>query len=229
MKKIQRSGTRPGKTAYGLMIALAMIAGATTVNAQIGTGWTHISPSTHIVVSSTGSGYHMNYPGSSTSISDGGGRYTYVNGIRTFQLLDTSRNRVEFVFDDFYSDKRQLQLTAMVSSPANNESILQLFCHQPDGPYLLIKESNSSSGSLRVVGDGVTTSTTIATGIYGVWVRLNTIHNKSANLTQVYVNGTKKFQQGWGPGTSYYDKFGCYGTLTTSSAKIQFKSVTYFK
>lgn len=211
-----------------LMIALALITG-TTANAQIGTGWTRISPSTHIVVASTGSGYHMNYPGTSTSISDGGGRYTYVNGIRTFQLLDTSRNRVEFVFDDFYSDKRQLQLYTLVSSPSTSESILQIFSHVPDGPYLLIKEYNSSGGTLRVVGDGVSTSTTIATGIYGVWVRLNTIHNKSSNLTQVYVNGSKKFQQGWGSGSSYYDKFGCYGTLTTSSAKIQFKSVAYYK
>ena len=198
-------------------------------HAYIGSGWTQTSPSTHIVIASTGSGYHMNYPGTSTSITDGGGKYTYSNGIRTFQLLDTSRNRVEYVFDDFYTTKRQLQCDVLVSSPSTSESIMQMFCHDPDGPYLLIKEYSSSGGYLRVTGDGVTTGTTIATGVYGVWVRLNTIHNKSSNLTQVYVNGTKKFQQGWGPGVSYYDKFGCYGSLTTSSAKIQFKNVTYYK
>lgn len=210
------------------ILSVLVLTGTTSsVHAQLGLGWTQIYPTTHIVISNS-NGY-TNYPGTSTSITDGGGRYTYANGIRKFELLDTSRNRVEYVYDDIYTTKRQFQGDVRVSSPATNETFFQIFTDDPHGPYVLLVEDNASGGTMRVGGSGATYKPTLATGIYGLWVRLNTIHDEPADLTQVYINGTKKFEQGWGPGNSYYDKFGCYGSLTTSSAKIEVRNDKYFK
>jgi hypothetical protein len=212
------------------ILSVLVLTGTTSsVHAQIGAGWMQISPSTHVVIGSSGSGYYKNYSGTSTSITDGGGRYTYSNGIRKFELLDTSRNRVEYVYDDIYTTRRQFQGEFRVSSPSTEETFFQTFTDDPHGPYLLLIENNTNGGTMRVGGSGATYKPTLATGIYGVWVRVNTIHDEAADLTQVYINGTKKFEQGWGPGISYYDKFGCYGSLTTSSAKIEVRYDKYFK
>lgn len=58
---------------------------------------------------------------------------------------------------------------------------------------------------------------------------MNTVHDKAANVTAIYINGSKIYSNTWGPSTSYYTKYGCYGTLKVPVAKVQFKNVKVFQ
>ncbi len=207
-----------------MTIAGAALFAAAAAQAQIGSGWTQYSPNSEIQIEVHDK--YIEYPASTTSISNGGVRYSNSGGVETYSLVNPESNRVERRYLDNYSTRRQLQADVKVYSPSNDEKISQIFGATPDGPYLLVAEYSASGGSIKALGPS---STKTVTGIYGAWVRLNTVHDKSKNLTAVYVNGSQIYSGSWGPASSYYTKYGCYGTLSTSSAKIQFKNVKMFK
>jgi hypothetical protein len=213
------------RTVLALSLSSALCLAAPFAHAQVGSGWTQFHPDSNLQIEVHDK--YIEYSGTTTSISNGGVRYSNSGGIETFQLVSTASNRVERRYKDNYSSRRQFEGYVKVYSPSDDEKVHQIFCATPDGPYLLVGEFASSSGSLRVLAPQG--SATVATGIYGVWVRLNSIHDHSANATSIYINGSKKWSNNWGSGSSYYTKYGCYGTLKTSSAKIQYKNVKMFK
>ncbi|PYX92211.1 MAG: hypothetical protein DMG67_07600 [Acidobacteria bacterium] len=206
-----------------LALSLSLAVTAQMASAQIGSGWTQIFPSSNIQVETHD---HINqFPGASTSIVNGGGRYSNSGGVETFQLVNTTSNRVERRYRDEYSSgTRQFQADITISTPSNNESIHQIF-NGPTGPWLIVREENLNGGSVRMGGG--TKSGLIATGLYGKSFRLNSINNVNTRATRIYINGSLVWT-GTNPGGTFYTKYGCYGTLGAASAKIQFRHVKMF-
>lgn len=50
----------------------------------------------------------------------------------------------------------------------------------------------ATAGTFRVFAEGNPT-TTVGTGVYGKWMRVNAIHNASANRIFYYINGTQRY------------------------------------
>jgi hypothetical protein len=191
--------------------------------AQIGTGWKQIFPASNIQVETHDK--INEFPGTSTSIVNGGGIYSKSGNVETFQLVNTTSNRVERRYHDEYSSgTRQLQADITIFAPSNNESIHQIF-NGPTGPWLIVRELNTSGGSVRMGGG--TKSGLLATGLYGKSFRLNSINNANTGATKIYINGSLVWT-GTNPGGTFYTKYGCYGTLGAASAKIQFRNVALF-
>lgn len=211
--------TLAAKLAIGLFLAVT----AQMACAQIGSGWKQIFPASNIQVETH---EHINqFPGSSTHIVNGGGIYTNSGTVETFQLVNTTSNRVERRYHDEYSNgTRQFQADITISSPSNNESIHQIF-NGPTGPWLIVRELNTSGGSVRMGGG--TKSGLLATGLYGKSFRLNSVNNPTTRVARIYINGSLVWQ-GTNPGGTFYTKYGCYGTLGAASAKIQFRNVRLF-
>jgi hypothetical protein len=211
-----------------LLLSLLSPAFAMVAHAQIGTGWNQFSPSSNIQIE-TGGTIHE-YSGTSTSLSDGGGRYTNSGGIETFQLVSTSSNRVERRYHDEYSTgHRQFQANVMFSTPSNDECIHQVF-NGTTSPYLLLREESTNGGSLKVALHSGGGQSNIGSNLYGVWFQLNSINSfNSGSHTDIYLNGSMVFTTSPNPGGTFYTKYGCYGTLGASSAKIQFKNVKMFQ
>jgi predicted nucleic acid-binding Zn ribbon protein len=66
----------------------------------------------------------------------------------------------------------------------------------------------------------------MVSGITGVWVRVNTIHDVGAGKCDVYINGTLEatVNQGSGP---WYHKYGVYNA-STQGAKAEWRDVKFF-
>ena len=192
--------------------------------AQVGTGWKQIFPASNIQVETHD---HINeFPGTSTNIVNGGGMYSNSGGVETFKLVNTTSNRVERRYHDEYSSgrTRQFQADITISAPSNNESIHQVF-NGPTGPWLIVRELNTSGGSVRMGGG--TKSGILASGLYGKTFRLNSLNNPKNRVAHIYINGSLMWT-GTNPGGTFYTKYGCYGTLGAASAKIQFRNVKMF-
>jgi hypothetical protein len=221
MKK-QNYKTGISMLTLGLLSGLFLTGTSQVTRAQIGTGWNSFFPSS--VIQTESGGVYNNFSGSTTSISYKGVRYSNSGGVETYQLVSTDSNRVERRYhDDYSSGHRQFQADIMISSPSSGETVHQIF-NGSAGPYILMREHSSNNGSIEVLGK----TGSIANNLYGVYFRLNTINSFNSGNTYVYINGSLKWT-GTHPSGSFYTKYGCYGTLGASSAKIQFKNVHMYQ
>jgi hypothetical protein len=210
------------KNSVRFAVAAAAFSLAAVAHAQVGSGWTSYSPSSVIHISTDGTLH--SYP-LSNSVTTPGGTYTNANGIETFNIKNTSSNRVERrMQNDYTSGQRQFQGEVRVSSPTDGQSIMQVFGGATNATALQIRAHNTSGGQLRRYD-----SELLASGIYGVWTRLNVIHDANGNKVSVYVNGTNKGTFDDRGDATHYTKYGCYGTLRSSSAKSEYRNVKHFR
>lgn len=207
-----------------IMTALpAVFLFAVAAQAQIGSGWTQITPTERLEYETNDVLVSISPPPS--SLNNGKCAYTNANGEETFELLNHGSNRVEIrPNDDYSSGSRQFEADVLISQPSSGESIHQIF-NGPTGPWLIVREQSNYNGSIRMGGG--TSSGTLASNLYGNWFRLNSINDMTNNQCYIYVNGTLVWQ-GTNPGGTFYTKYGCYGTLGAASAEIQFKNVKLF-
>lgn len=200
--------------------------GARTAHAQVGTGWTEITPPSDLQVEA-----HeviKSFPADTHEAVNGGGHYSNEHGVETFEIENRTSNRVERRFrDDYHSGTRQFEADVTVLGPTNDESIHQIFSDKPHHPWLLLRTEAKDGGSLRVNLHGGGGSGVIATGLHGKPFRLNTINNADTGETRIYINGALKWK-GKHPGGTFFTKYGCYGTLGAASAKVEFKNVKMF-
>jgi hypothetical protein len=205
-----------GKLSLVTRLALLAAAGsiATTAYAQVGSGWTQYSASVTIQKASD--------PSKAT--------YTNSGGIETF-IITPGANRCEArVNNNYTSGQRQFQGEVRVSSPTNDQAVHQVFGNDQasdgSGPALMVR-AFASDKSLRVGSSKV-----IATNIYGVWTRVNTVHvvSSSGGTIDTFVNGSRKDAGRRGGGTAnHYFKYGVYGTLNTPSAKSEWRNVKFYR
>jgi hypothetical protein len=187
--------------------ASALLCGlALTAEAQIGSGWTSYSPSIRTQTVGTGT-------------------YSISGGVETFRITSTSSSteqraerRVE---NEWSSGTNQFEgMMRVVSLGGTGISLKQTFQPQ-SGAFLMI--AVRSNGELYEVGGGVT----LASGVIGSTLRINTVTDVSASRTYVYVNGVlRQTRNGGNP--PFHDKYGTYrlgsgrGPVTAEWSGIKF-------
>jgi hypothetical protein len=192
---------------------------AATSRAQIGSGWSHYSPSYYVQHGGSGSiddfppASHYSWPGAS---------YDNAGGVETFRLTSTASNRVEFRSRETYSSgQRQFQGEVRVSSPTGDESVFQIF------HIMLLRALSGNGGHFEWHLHGQPTKS-IGSNLYGKWIRVNVVHDANANKITLYVNGVSAGTL-TSPDETVYFKYGVYGTLQSSSAKVEWRNVSFFK
>jgi hypothetical protein len=143
----------------------ATLTGFSTVHAQVGSGWTQYSPTKTI----------QQVNGSNVA------KYTNSGGVETFIILPGSNRCEARVNNNYTSGQRQFQGEVRVSNPTDSQAIHQKF------PHVLVRGFSASGGQIRLQS-----ATTLISGCYGTWVRLNSVHNVSTHIVDIYINGTKK-------------------------------------
>lgn len=215
MNVIYRGSVRNALVALGLVFA-----GVHATHAQVGSGWKAYSPSYYIQIETHGK-YTNHPPGN--HYKEAGASYDKVNGVETFKLFNNdASNRVEFRSRDEYSSgQRQFAGDVRVSSPTNDESVFQTF------HVMILRAFAKNSGSLDWEQD-LNSSQQVATGVYGKYVHVNAIHDANGNTISLYINGSKKGTKK-NPDEKIYMKYGCYGTLRTPTAKVEWKNVKFYR
>jgi hypothetical protein len=190
-----------------LVAAASLICGlSATAHAQIGSGWTAYSPSMRTQLA-------------------GSGTYSISGGVETFRLTSSSSTDVHRaerrVENEWSSGTNQFEgQVRVVSLGGTGISLKQTF--QPEsGAFLMIAVQND--GRLYEVGGGVT----LASGVIGSTLRVNTVTDVSASKTYVYINGElKQTRNGGNP--PFHDKYGTYrlgsgrGPVTAEWSGIKF-------
>ena len=208
----------------GVMAGLGASFWVGAAEAQVGTGWVQYEPTSSIQLD--GSEGIESYPGDSTNLSNEGASYTNVDGVETFTLNNPISNRAERrMRNDYTSGRRQFEGEVRVFPPTNDESITQVFGGTSGATTQMLRAYNVDNGTIRKVPGSVV----LASNIYGTWVRINVVHDVGANNVKTYVNG-KLMATGDGEApASWYHKYGCYGTLRTPSAKVEWRNVKHFR
>lgn len=209
------------------VLALGLCGLAASAQAQVGTGWTRYYPTKKIHLDNESGLQTFSWTSYKSVCSPICADYRYDSGslTETFRLLDNRSNRSEIRLENNYtSGQRQFQGYVRVSSPTNDEAIMQVFGAEGGATAAMVRAFSSSGGSLRIYS-----GTTIATGVYGVWRRLNVIHDANANTIKVYVDGSLKWSGADRGDATHYFKYGAYGTLRTSSAKVEWRDTKFFR
>jgi hypothetical protein len=186
--------------------------------------WTEFSPTSKIQVQDADGTYH-NYDGGVTSITFGDVRYTNSGGTESFKVVGTSQKRVERRYNDDYSSgsSRRWLANVLFNSPTSGVTIHQLF-NGTTGPHVLVTGQSASSGSVKVYSL-TSSSTTIATGVYGVTFKLES-KNWSSGTIEILINGSLKLSGSRRSG-DYYTKYGMYNP--NAAQTIKFSSVHIYQ
>src|SRR6185436_18504479 len=138
----------------------------------------------------------------------------------TFRVLDNRSNRSEIrLYNDYSSGRRQFEGYVTFSSPLDDECLFQIFGSADGATLCMMRGYAANNGKLRVVGG----TWDIETTCYGVEKRINVVHDQN-NYFQFYVNGTLRGMVSEAEDVSNYWKYGCYGTLTTSSVSVKWRA-----
>ena len=211
--------------AFTATILLSVLLLAVAARAQIGSGWTQTNCTERFEYESNDVLFTISPP--PTNFNNGNCEYDNTSGIETFQLLNSHSNRGEIrINDDYSSGSRQFEADVLVTAPSSDECIHQVF-NGSTSPYLLLREETNNGGSLKIAINSGGGLSGIGTNLTGTWFHINSINSLVNSNTYIYLNNTLMWS-GVNPGGTFYTKYGCYGTLTTSNAKIQFKNVKIF-
>jgi hypothetical protein len=195
-------------------ILLGMAAAVAAAIPGTCSAWTEIFPSSTLQVEDANGTYH-NQSGTTTSINFGDVRYSNSGGTETFQVVGLAQKRVERRYNDDYgsSVNRRWVGNVLFNSPSSGVTIHQLF----NAPHVLITTSSSSSGSVKAY-NLTSSSTTIATGVYGVQFKLES-KNWNTGSIQILINGSLKLTGSRRSGT-YYTKYGMYNPNAAQTIKF---------
>lgn len=146
----------------------------------------------------------------------------------TFQILTTKSNRSEIRIEDNYSTgSRQFSGYLKFDAPLNDESLMQIFgSTSENATQLMIRGFSENGGTLKISNSFV-----LATGVYNKEVHINVIHlqEDAGSKMIVYIDGEKKFEKTDGESATNYMKYGCYGTMKTGKAIVQWRDVKLYK
>jgi hypothetical protein len=210
------------------LFAVLLVSLPAVARAQVGSGWVQYNPPSVIHLDGA-NGIEVS-PGDSTMVMNAGATFTNQGGIETFYLHDPISNRAERRIQNTYlTGRRQFEGEVRVSPPTNDESVMQIFGGNSGATTQMIRAYDVAGGTLRKVPGSVV----LAENIHGVWIKVNVIHDVAANYVKTYING-KLISTGDGEAMNagndgWYHKYGCYGSLRTGTAKVEWRNVKHFR
>jgi hypothetical protein len=193
-----------------LAAASAALFVAQSSNAQIGSGWTTDSASHSLAES-------------------GNVFYSNSSGVETFRLEDSTASRCEIQINNKYtsgSHEFEGYVKCSGSARSSGNSVQQtLESTTGVGDVNQVRMYDASGGTLKVLQTG----STLGTGVYGVYERINVIHYRSTGKIETWFNGSKKsVANDVGSGT-YYFKYGVYIAGSSGKPQTQWKSIRVWK
>lgn len=170
---------------------LLLLAGfAITTHAQVGSGWSQYTPS------------------KAQSISGSTAFYNNSGGVETFRISDGDK-RSEIQLGPHYSTSHQFEgyVNCQSGSGDSGGASIQQVMHDenPDQDVNQVRIYNTSGGTLKVLQ-----GSQLGTGVYGVYVRINTIHYASTHSVETWLNGSKKSTVSVPSSGTFYFKYGIY-------------------
>jgi hypothetical protein len=189
-------------------IFAAVLTLTTVAQAQIGTGWTLINPSKNLQ-------------------KVGNVTYSNSSGVELFRLNDASAARCEQrIVNDYTSGSHQFQGEVKVSGTprSSGQSVQQILeSTTGQGDASQVRWYSSSSGTFKVNG------VTMATGVNGVYQRINCIHYRGTGKIELYHNGTRKeTHNDFGAG-KYYFKYGIYIAGSSGRPTAEWRNIRVWK
>lgn len=178
---------------------------ATAAHAQIGSGWSQYSPSK--TIQRVGAGAY----------------YSNSNGVETFRIASGDERCEARVNNNYTSGQRQFEGQVRVRSGSNSATVHQVFGGSSAATAFMLRAYNPSGGELRRYS-----GTTLMTGIYGLWIRVNTIHDANNNRVTCYLNGSNKGAFPDNGNNTHYHKYGVYGG-GSSNPQSEWRSVKFFQ
>lgn len=209
-------------------ILLVLLVPCLSLQAQLGSGWVSYSPTKKIHLDNEAGLQTFNWSAYQSVCSPVCADYTYTSSDDTelFRLFDNRTNRSEIRLQNEYSTgSRQFEGYVTIYAPLEDESLMQIFGSTSGATQMMIRGYAADGGSLRGAGQ------TLATGIYGIELRINVIHLQEdvGNKIFIYVNGVKKAEIADNEAVTNYHKYGNYGTLTTDEAVVKWRKARFFR
>ncbi len=185
--------------------------------AQVGTGWTaYAATLSNEVPPNTGT------------------RYTFSNGVHHFWIFrsdpstypgrDSGPRSEVRVSGNWTSGQRQFQGEVNVEAGSNNVSLFQVFGASSRSTAFMMWATRNGSFSAY-------SGTVFFSGpIYGVYNRINVIHNATTNRITAYVNGTQRYSAADGGDGTHYFKLGVYHQKNMSNRSGSYwRNLRYFR
>jgi hypothetical protein len=193
---------------------VCLLAAASTSQAQVGSGWSRVS-----FTKTAHYGGHW------------GGHYSSSGGVETF-WIGAGEQRSEWMLGPRWSSgQHQFEgevNTRTGSGSTGGSSVMQVFgIAGRNSDAFQLRVITANGGSYRSQTDN-NPNKVLATGVYGAWVRVNTIHDANANRLSCYINGSQKFSGVDGGNASHYFKYGIY-LRGESNPRAQWRSVKIFQ
>lgn len=207
---------------------LVLLTPCLSLQAQLGSGWVSYSPTKKIHLDNEAGLQTFNWSAAQSVCTPVCADYAYnsATDVETFRLLDNRTNRSEIRLQNEYSTgSRQFEGYVTIYAPLEDESLMQIFGSTSGATQMMIRGYAADGGSIRGAGQ------TLATGIYGVELRINVIHLQEdvGNKIIIYVNGVKKAEIADNEAVTNYHKYGNYGTLTTDEAVVKWRKARFFR
>lgn len=188
------------------IIVLVLVCFTSMCQAQIGSGWSAYTSQHNI---SADPGYY----------------YSNSGGVETFRISGSCNRSEIHLTPNYTSGSRQFEGSVNVKSGANSSSVQQVMEINGSGDAHQIRVYNANGGYLKVLQNGVT----VATGVYGKYVRVNVINYGSTGSVETWINGSKKstYNIGQHPDGHYF-KYGVY-MHPENNPQVQWKSIKTWK
>jgi MYXO-CTERM domain-containing protein len=200
-----RPSRRSSLVSFGLgapaVAALVLLGLPSVARAQMGTGWKEF------------------FPMKTIQLRGAGAKYDNTNGIETFSIAPGDERSEARIFDDHRTGKWQFEGWVNVKAGIDGGCIHQVF------KFLMIVGYSNDGGELRQHSQ----QRLQATGVFGKWVRVNTIHDADAGTAQVYIDGTLRgnvVSKSPGP-NGWYHKYGIYNS-SGSNPEVKWRDVKFF-
>lgn len=178
------------------------------VRAQVGSGWKEYFPESAVQLR-----------GCSTYDSAAGSERFGIDCANT-SADNRSERRIR---NDYTSGTRQFEGEVRVSHAGANICVKQTFMPE-EGAFLII--AVASDGRLYVHGSGGE----VAEGVFGRWVRINTIHDVAAGTIEIHADGVKRVTKTGGRRVAWHDKYGAYRTQSgRGPALVEWRNVRYWQ
>ena len=195
------------RSSFVLAAAMVMVAPA---QAQIGSGWS--SDSTSRNLQKVGNVYYSNS-----------------SGVETFRLNDSSASRCEQRFTTNYTSgshqfEGYVRVTGTPRSSGNSIQQILSIINGGHGDSSQVRWYSSSGGTFKVLQ-----GSTLGTGVYGVYQRINCIHYRSTRRIELWLNGSRKSTHTDSGSASYYFKYGIYIAGSGGKPQAQWKSIRVWK
>lgn len=149
-------------------------------------------------------------------------QYSNIAGVETFQLQNSHTNRLEVnVHNTYISGTHVFQGQLRITPPLDDECLFQIFGGREKATQFMLRGSSGNGGKLTRYQHDV-----LATGIDNTWVSVKIVHVQD-DYVEAFINNRSR---GKWPDTEHHVpnsfKFGIYGSLKTSNARVEWKNVT---